>query len=106
MTPWRVLECTAAARTAALSRCRDAGVYRELATARPEAFRPALAWSLSNLAWSLGDLGRREDALAASEEAVTIHREPAKARPDTFRSNLEQSLRVGVWLERGEGLTE
>ena len=40
--------------------------------------------SLSNLAVYLGDLGRREDALAAGEEAVAIYRELAAARPDAF----------------------
>ena len=40
--------------------------------------------SLTNLSVVLGGLGRREDALAAIEEAVTIRRELARARPDAF----------------------
>jgi tetratricopeptide (TPR) repeat protein len=51
-----------------------------------------LAGSLNDLSIRLGDLGRREDALAASHEAVTIYRELAAARPDTFRPTLATSL--------------
>jgi tetratricopeptide (TPR) repeat protein len=50
---------------------------RELAAARPDAFRPGPATSLSNLAVLLGELGRREEALAAIEEATAIRRELA-----------------------------
>jgi hypothetical protein len=49
---------------------------RELAGHRPDAFRPALARSLINLADMLGDLGRREEALAVAEEAVALYRNP------------------------------
>ena len=66
--------------------------YRELAAARPDAYRPDLAASLHNPSVRLGDLGRPEDALAAIEEAVTIRRELAVARPDTFRPDLALSL--------------
>ena len=44
--------------------------YRELAAAAPEAFRPDLATSLNNLSTFLAEVGRREAALAAVEEAV------------------------------------
>ena len=47
---------------------------------------------MTNLSNRLGDLGRREDALAASQEAVTIRRELAAARPDAFRPDLALSL--------------
>ena len=60
--------------------------------ARPDAFRPGLAVSLNDQSVDLGDLGRREDALAACEEAVTIRRELAAARPDAFRPGLAMSL--------------
>jgi tetratricopeptide (TPR) repeat protein len=80
-----------------------AEVYRELAAARPHwyalrrrliqlALRPALATTLSNMAIYLGDLGRREEALAASEEAVGTYRELAAARPHAFRPDLAHSL--------------
>ncbi len=69
-----------------------AGIYRELAAARPDAFRPGLGDSLNNLALRLADVGRREDALTASEEAAGIYRELAAARPDAFRPDLAISL--------------
>ena len=81
-------------------------IYRELAAARPDAFRPDLATSLNNLSLRLADLGRREDALAAIEEAVTIRRELAARWPDAYRHELEQSLRVAAWLEHGEDLSD
>jgi len=67
-------------------------LYRELAAARPDAFRPDLAGSLTNQCNRLSALGRREDALAASTEAVDIRRELAAARPDAFRPDLAMSL--------------
>ena len=66
--------------------------YRELAAARPDAFRPDLAGGLNNLSNRLGDLGRREDALAAIQEAVSIRRELAAALPDAFGPDLAGSL--------------
>ena len=58
--------------------------------------------SLNNLSLRLADLGRREDALAPIEEAVTIRRELAARWPDAYYHQLEQSLRVAAWLEHGE----
>jgi hypothetical protein len=40
----------------------------------------------------LSELGRREDALKATEEAVSIRRELAAARPDAFKPDLAMSL--------------
>ena len=51
-------------------RKRRLNIRRDLARARPEAFTPNLAGSLNNLANRLSDLGRREEALAAAQEAV------------------------------------
>ena len=51
-----------------------------------------LAMSLNNLAVRLSDLGGREPALQAAEEAVQLYRELAAARPDAFRPNLAGSL--------------
>jgi tetratricopeptide (TPR) repeat protein len=67
-------------------------IRRELAAARPDAFRPGLAGTLNNLALQLGDLGRREDALAAIQEATGIYRELVAARPDAFRPDLAGTL--------------
>ena len=58
--------------------------------------------SLNNLSLRLADLGRREEALAAIQEAVTIRRELAARWPDAYQHELEQSLRVAAWLEHGE----
>ena len=69
-----------------------ADTYRELAAARPDAFRPDLAMSLNNLSLRLADLGRREEALAAIQEAADTYRELAAARPDAFRPDLARSL--------------
>ena len=68
-----------------------------------------LAGSLNNLSLRLADLGRREDALAAIQEAVTIRRELAAARPDAFRPDLAMSLnnlsnRLGDLGRREEAL--
>ncbi|MGD0764155.1 MAG: tetratricopeptide repeat protein [Roseiarcus sp.] len=51
-----------------------------------------LATSLSNLGVRLGALGRREDALAATQEAVEILRRLAADRPDAFLPDLAASL--------------
>ncbi len=55
------------------------GIYRELAAARPDAFRPDLTRTLSNLAVRLSALDRREDALATSQEATDTYRDLAAA---------------------------
>jgi tetratricopeptide (TPR) repeat protein len=49
-------------------------IRRDLAAARPDAFRPDLAMALNNLAVRLASMGQREDALAASQEAASINR--------------------------------
>ncbi|MGD0103440.1 MAG: tetratricopeptide repeat protein, partial [Rhodopila sp.] len=59
-----------------------------------DAFRPDLAMSLNNLANRLSELGRREDALAVAEEAVSLYRTLAAQRPDAFRPDLATSLWV------------
>jgi tetratricopeptide (TPR) repeat protein len=51
-----------------------------------------LAVSLNDQSVRLGDLGRREEALAAIEEAVVIYRELAAARLDAFDPSLAMSL--------------
>ncbi|MER5399312.1 tetratricopeptide repeat protein, partial [Streptomyces sp. NPDC002599] len=77
-------------------------VYRQLADARPDAFLPDLATSLNNLSIDLGELGRREEALAAIEEAVTAYRKLADAHPDIHLAALEKSLQVLSWLQDGQ----
>ena len=48
--------------------------------------------SLNNVAVMLSKLGRREEALAAAEEAVLLYRQLAATRPDAFLPNLATSL--------------
>jgi tetratricopeptide (TPR) repeat protein len=69
-------------------------LYRRLAQARPDAFIPSpdLAASLNNIGGDLSNLGRREEALAASQESVDIRRRLTQARPDAFLPNLAMSL--------------
>jgi hypothetical protein len=84
---------------AALRRREDAltasaeavAIRRELAAARPDAFRPYLAGSLNNQSDRLAVLGRREDALSASTEAVQMYRELMEQHP-VFRESLAVSL--------------
>ena len=50
------------------------------------------AWHLNNLSFRLGELGRREEAIDAARESVTIHRQLAEARPGAFLPELAMSL--------------
>ena len=59
-------------------------LYCALAAARPDAFTPDLAGSLHNLAICLSELGRREDALAAAEEAVRLLKPYFLQQPAAF----------------------
>jgi len=59
----------------------------------PVALANAAGW-LNNLALRLSDLGRREEALTAAEEAVRLRRALAKTRPDAFIPDLAGSLWV------------
>jgi tetratricopeptide (TPR) repeat protein len=52
----------------------------------------SLAGSLNDQSFWLSDLGRREEALAAAQEAVTIFRQLAQARPDAFLGGLARLL--------------
>ena len=54
---------------------------------------------LNNLGTRLSELGRREDALKAAQEAVDIYRRLAKDRPDAFLPYLAGSLNnLGIML--------
>ncbi len=77
----------------ALSAAEEAvAIYRELAAADPDRYRPDLATSLTNLAGPYSELGRRAEALPTAEEAVAIRRELAAADPDRYRTDLATSL--------------
>jgi tetratricopeptide (TPR) repeat protein len=62
-----------------------------------------LASSLNSLGNFLSELGRREDALAAAQEATEIYRRRAAARPDAFLPDLATSLNNlgNRWSELG-----
>ena len=51
-------------------------IYRELAAAYPDRYRPDLARSLSNLGAWFSALGRPAEALPAEREVVEAYREP------------------------------
>jgi hypothetical protein len=53
---------------------------------------------LNNLSLRWGDLGRREDALAASDEAVTIHRALAARWPGIYQPQLDGSVALRAWV--------
>ena len=50
--------------------------------------------SLNNQSNRLSGLGRREEALAAIDEAVTIRRALAETRPAVFASRFANSLEI------------
>jgi len=54
--------------------------------------KSARARALNDLGNRLSDLGDREGAYDATQEAVAIRRDLAQSRPDTFRSDLAMSL--------------
>ncbi|MBT8227543.1 MAG: tetratricopeptide repeat protein, partial [Dactylosporangium sp.] len=65
----------------------------------PGAFLSDLAGSLNNLGNRLSEAGRREEALAPTQEAVTIRRRLAEASPGAFLSDLAGSLNnLGIRL--------
>ncbi|HWX62296.1 tetratricopeptide repeat protein [Bradyrhizobium sp.] len=69
------------------------GRFAELTGADADGRREGiLAKSLLRLGTRLSDLGRREEALAAGQEAVDIIRRLAHSRPDEFLSDLARSL--------------
>ena len=68
-----------------------AAALRERADADQDV-RPERARVLNNLGNRLGDLGRREEALQATDEAVGLHRQLASQCPDAFLPDLASSL--------------
>jgi tetratricopeptide (TPR) repeat protein len=72
---------------------RLAGLFRQEAerTNEPLAWIRT-AWLVNMLGVRLGDLGRREEALAAAEEAVRRYRALVVARPDAFTPHIAASL--------------
>ncbi|MFC9118161.1 tetratricopeptide repeat protein, partial [Streptomyces sp. NPDC057092] len=84
--------------------------YRTFAEANPDAYLPDLAESLNHLAVRLSEVGRREEALTAIQEAVDIRRALAEANPDAHLPDLAASLNnlalpLGKVGRRKEALT-
>ncbi len=68
------------------------GIFRRLATARPDAFRPDLALGLDNLGCDLAALSLHKPALDATQEAVDLYKELAADRTDAFLPELARAL--------------
>jgi tetratricopeptide (TPR) repeat protein len=74
-------------------------LYRKLAAADPDRYRPGLAASLNNLGARLFAAGRLDDAAVWVTEAVALYRELAAADPDRYRPGLASTLNnLGVLL--------
>jgi len=85
-------------------------LIRHAAVADRDAYLPALASSVYNLAVDLAEAGRETDGLAAAQEAVEIYRELVGLNRDTHLPDLAASVHhLAVWLgeagRRAEGLT-
>jgi tetratricopeptide (TPR) repeat protein len=64
----------------------------------PGAFEPDLARALNNLSVDLSNLGRREEALAATSEAVEVYRRLAGVNPGAFEPDLALALWGFAWV--------
>jgi tetratricopeptide (TPR) repeat protein len=69
-------------------------LYRKLAAANPDRYRPYLAASLNNLGARLlsASWPRPDEAIVWGREAVSLYRELAAANPDRYRPDLAASL--------------
>jgi tetratricopeptide (TPR) repeat protein len=67
-------------------------IWRQLATADPEAYEADLSGSLNNLGNRLSDLGQSEEALAAVQEAVKVDGRLARIDPVAHAPDLALSL--------------
>ncbi|WP_372669783.1 tetratricopeptide repeat protein, partial [Amycolatopsis kentuckyensis] len=67
-------------------------LLRSAIDAERDAYLPALARSINNLAVRLGEVGRRPEALAAAQEAVEFYRELVKGNRDAYLPDLAMSI--------------
>jgi tetratricopeptide (TPR) repeat protein len=79
-----------------------AGLYRKLAGANPDAYGPVLAIALNNLGNCLSELGRREAALGAADEAVRTLAPHFLVLPAAHGPSMAMMARN--YLERCEGV--
>ena len=78
---------------------RGLALLRERRTDLDESQQSEYGRLANNLGVRLSNLGRREDALAATNEAVEIYRQLARQRPDAFLPDLAMSLNnLGIML--------
>ncbi|MFC8339837.1 tetratricopeptide repeat protein, partial [Streptomyces rubiginosohelvolus] len=66
--------------------------FQALAAENPDTFLPNFASALSNLSIRLGGVGRRDEGLAAAQEAAGHYRTLADANPDAYLPNLATAL--------------
>lgn len=82
--------------------------YRESAATDPVIYSPMLADALASSARTLAQLGRREDALAAAEEAVVLHRRELARDPSSSDdlASLASALRARGLIQSELGRRE
>ncbi|MET9461943.1 tetratricopeptide repeat protein [Streptomyces canus] len=68
------------------------GLFAQLADGNPDAYLPDLAMSLNNHALRLAEVGRRNEAVIVSEEALRLRRELADSNRNTYLPDLAMSL--------------
>ena len=77
-------------------------IYRQLAEAHPERYRPVLAASLNTIGVRFSELGRTVEAASVTEEAVAIYQELAESDPNRYRADLAtawSNLGVRLWKQ-------
>jgi tetratricopeptide (TPR) repeat protein len=94
-------------RLSALGRPADAlppaeeavAIYRDLAAADPDRYRPHLANALTNLGARFSGIGRAAEAVGPTEIAIAIYRNLATANPGRYRPDLADALtNLGAWF--------
>lgn len=100
-------QATLGLRLAEIGRAADAvtatgeavALYRGLAAASPDRYRPELAANLTNLGSWLAEQGQPEAALGPTREAAGLYQDLAGADPDRYRPDLAAALtNLGNWL--------
>ena len=69
-----------------------ANLYRDLTAKAPDAYRPALAMALNNLAVRLSEVGQHQEALTPAQEAAGLYRALAAKAPNAYRPDLAMAL--------------
>src|ERR1019366_4601083 len=93
--PWQLLSASIPLRHSALAELAliaSQALLRHVRTDDDEMSTAERAGSLNNLGIRLSEAGRREEALAPAQEAVTLRRQLAQANPAAHTPNLAMSL--------------